>query len=151
MIIFTSSFFNKIFSSSPLLSKNLRFITTTNTTFSFNNFNQFFSSRVYFFIFNNNICIAHLTTSKTPCLCHLTTEIYNRDVEEHTVDNQYFFLFKCKKVKFDFYVYTHITLAKNLLSLVLCSGEIGFLEIASSNLSETLNLVEFIISSLLSI
>ena len=40
--------------------------------------------------------------------------------------------------------------AKKLLSLVICSGEIGSFELTSPKISSTLNLVESIISFLLS-
>ena len=61
---------------STFTSKNLRFITTTNTTISSDKFSKVFSPRVNFFIFLKNICISFMFSTNTPSLCHLYIKIY---------------------------------------------------------------------------
>ena len=121
MTFTTFSSFNKIFASCHLLSKILRFITTANITSSINNFNEFSSSRVHFFILNNIICITIRTTSKAPCLCHLYTKILFTIRGSRGPIINIIFHSRFKKVEFNVYVYIHNIFAKTLLSLVICS------------------------------
>ena len=73
MTVCTYSVFNRKFFN-PSLSENLTFITTTTVTSTLDNFNEFFSFGVHFFIFKKSICFAFMFTPSTPCLCHLTLE-----------------------------------------------------------------------------
>ena len=70
-----------------LLAKNLWFLPATKTTRTSNNYNNFLSFRVYFFIY---ILIYHFSTASnvnTPGLCHLITKILSIQ-QEHLVEIQ---------------------------------------------------------------
>ena len=130
---------NKIFSFSLLLSKYLTFSSPTITTITFCNFNDFLCFRFFLFTFTQIISNTILKTSNTPCLCHLIPKNHNLEVQ--SVDNQCFFC-RFEKVKFEFYVYIHIILAKRIFNFVICSVEIESLLITSPKISSTLKLVE---------
>ena len=90
-----------------------------------------------------------MSSTNAPCLCHLYTKILFRRSRGFII---FYFLFSgSERGKFNIYIYIHIILAKNLFNLVICSGEIESLLFTSPKLSSTLNLVESIISILLSI
>ena len=113
------SLFQKIFSSSHLLSKKLRFITTANITSTLDKFNEFFGFRIDFFILNYIISITILTASKAPCFCHLYTNRLFIVRRSRGLNNS--FLFRFEKFKFNFYVYIHILFAKKVFYIVICS------------------------------
>ena len=110
---------NKILSSSHLHSKILRFITTTNTTTNFYNFNKYPCLRVYFFVINNFICFAFMSTSNTPSLCHSKIEILFVIRRCTRLNINITFLSMFKKIKFNFCIYIHIILGKKILSLII--------------------------------
>ena len=118
MSVFTFCVSHKLFSFSHLLGKNLVFNATTNITITSNNFNKFLSFRIYFFKFNNNVRITHMTTSNSPCLCHLNTNILFIVRRCTRLNISIFFLFRFEKLKFDIYIYLHIILAKNCYVLL---------------------------------
>ena len=90
-----------------------------------------------------------MLSSDTPCLCHLMIKnLYIREERSFNID--IFVLSRFKKVKFNIYIYFYIILARKLFNFVICSVEMESLLITSSNISSTLNLVEFIISARLS-
>ena len=132
----TFCIFNKIFSSIHLFSKNLRFITTTYTKSTFDNFNKFFSSGA-FFIFNNNISFNIMFSTNAPSFVIYILKLFI--LKRSTGFNiNIFILCRLKKVKSILNVYIHINFVKKLFNLVNCSGEIVSFEITSVNISSTL-------------
>ena len=120
MPMYAFCIFDKSFCSSRLLSKNLRFITTTDITNTFYNVDKFMSLRVHLFIFNYIISITIISSTNTPCLCYLITK--NRNFTWSRGLLIFYFLFlKFKQI----YLYTkiniYIILAKKLLCFFICS------------------------------
>ena len=90
MCVFEICASNKILSFSHSLSKNMNFLTTTSTTSSFFNFNQFFCLRYYFFNHILSYRFTIMCSTNTPFLCHLIIE--NHIQKEHSVEYLIFFL-----------------------------------------------------------
>ena len=127
------STFNQRFSSSHLLSRKLRFITTTNITFTSYKFNKLFSSRINFFMLILIYCPATMTTSNTPRFLHLIYHnlLVSWRCTRFSINIFHFIHSIFKQMKNDLKFKFYNILAKTLLSLVIRSGEIKVLPITS--------------------
>ena len=119
-------FFNKIFSYSHLLCKNLWFITATKSALSCYNFNKFLSFRINFFIYILIYCPAVMRTSNTSSLCLLQEHNFfvNWRGTWLNINIFYFKLSIFRKNKIVFCITVYIIFAEQYLSLVAGSGEI---------------------------
>ena len=136
IFMFTFCTFFKILSISPLLSKKLWFVSTTNTATTFDNFNEFLSFRVYFFIYILIFCFTMMSTSDTRCTYHLTTKNLNFK-QEHSVGSQYKFFSSFTQNIFSLILRISSFMPKKIFYLVFCCCEILSFPETSPNTSST--------------
>ena len=117
-----------------------------------NNFNNFNSLGVYFFI---HILVYRLALKKTSqaislfsILFHKLYQNFIRKKEEKSAFFLYFLIFRFEKVKFIISIFIYISFAKKRLGLIIWSWLILFLLVTSPNTSSNLYWVFFINSSL---
>ena len=139
--------------SSPLviyLVKNLRLVSSTNTTSSFDNFKYFFSLRVFLFLLSFIISFTIVSTTNKPSLCHLIIENLLK-IRRSSRLIIFIFLFSWfKKIYLHNKINIHNTFAEKFFNMVICSWLKLSLLITSPKTSSTLKIIVFIISFLLS-